>query len=129
MANDAGGLLDTSTLIWLVGDPNRIPSATREWIERVPIYVSVVSYWEVVTKAGMGKLNISDPVAWWHRAVAQAAASVLPITEQHVATLHSLPWLHRDPFDRMLTAQAIAGHYSLVTGDCMISEYPVTIVW
>jgi PIN domain nuclease of toxin-antitoxin system len=70
--------------------------------------VSVASYWEVVIKTQKGLLTIGDVATWWRRATELTAARVLPIRPSHVTALAALPTLHKDPFDRILIAQAIA---------------------
>ena len=91
--------------------------------------MSVASYWEVVIKAQNGLLTMTDLVTWWRRATELMAARVLPIRASHVTALAALPALHKDPFDRILIAQAVAEGLDFVTNDEPISEYPVRTVW
>jgi PIN domain nuclease of toxin-antitoxin system len=98
-------------------------------VDRGENIVSVASYWEVVIKARKGLLTIPDIPTWWTRATELTAAHVLPIRASHVTALAALPELHRDPFDRILIAQAIAEGLEFVTGDELIRAYPVRTVW
>jgi PIN domain nuclease of toxin-antitoxin system len=91
--------------------------------------VSVASYWEVVVKAQKGLLSIPDLATWWRRAMELMAVRTLPIRATHVTALAALPMLHKDPFDRILIAQAIAEGLDFVTNDEHISPYPVRTIW
>src|SRR5262249_51212065 len=108
----AGGksvhLLDTSTLLWAVGSPERLSARARQLVEAGENTVSVASYWEVVIKTQKGLLSVPDLASWWSRATELVSARVLPIRASHVTALSRLPMLHKDPFDRILIAQAIA---------------------
>jgi PIN domain nuclease of toxin-antitoxin system len=122
-------LLDTSTLLWALGSPERLSARARRLVDSGTNIVSVASYWEVVIKARKGLLSIADVPTWWTRATELTAAHVLPIRASHVTALAALPELHRDPFDRILIAQAIAEGLEFVTGDELIRAYPVRTVW
>jgi len=91
--------------------------------------ISEASYWEVVIKAQKGLLTIVDLASWWRRATELLAARVLPTRASHVTALAALPMLHKDPFDRILIAQAIAEGVDFVTNDEPIGEYAVRTVW
>ena len=91
--------------------------------------MSVASYWEVVVKAGKGQLSIADPVSWWNRATTALASRVLTIRSNHVSTLSGLVEHHKDPFDRILIAQAIADGLTIITCDETIHRYPAMVRW
>ena len=122
-------LLDTSTLLWALGSPERLSARARHLIDAGENVVSVASYWEVVIKTQKGLLTIADLSTWWRRATELMAARVLPIRASHVTALSALPMLHKDPFDRILIAQAVAEGLDFVTNDEPISEYPVRTIW
>jgi PIN domain nuclease of toxin-antitoxin system len=122
-------LLDTSTLLWALGAPERLSPRARRLVGTGENIVSVASYWEVVIKAHKGLLAIADLAAWWRRATELTAARVLPIRASHVTSLAALPMLHKDPFDRILIAQAIAEGLDIVTNDEPIRGYPVRTIW
>jgi len=125
----AAHLLDTSTLLWALGEPERLSVKARRLVEAGENVVSVASYWEVVIKTQKGLLSISDLATWWRRATELTAARVLLIRASHITALAALPLLHKDPFDRILIAQAKAEGLALVTNDRPIGEYPVQTVW
>ena len=110
-------LLDTAVALIALRSPERLPPAVGEVLARGPHCLSVLSYWEVAIKSASGKLDVGDVRLWWTRAVDDLAAHVLPVRPEHVAALHDLRPAHKDPFDRMLMAQAIAEDLTLVTTD------------
>ena len=97
-------LLDTHLLLWALGSPSKLSAASRKQIESAEVFVSAASIWEISIKRSLGKLQ-ADPrevVA----AIAPAGFALLPITGEHAAKIESSA-LHKDPFDRMLIAQAM----------------------
>ena len=122
-------LLDTSTLLWALGSPERLSARGRRLVDAGENVVSVASYWEVVIKTHKGLLTISDLSTWWRRATELVSARVLPIRASHVTALAALPMLHQDPFDRILIAQAVAEGLDFVTNDDAIGAYPVRTIW
>lgn len=125
-------LLDTSTLLWSIMEPSRL-SETAKAIWQNPkrlVAVSVVSYWEVALKAKKKIFQIDDVEKWWDRRVLPYIdLETVPIRGEHVSELLRLPDLHKDPFDRMLIAQARTEDMWLVTSDDYIRRYQVRIVW
>jgi PIN domain nuclease of toxin-antitoxin system len=122
-------LLDTSTLLWALAEPERLSTRARRLVEAGENVVSVASYWEVVIKAQKGLLSISDLATWWRQATEHTSARVLHIRPAHITALAALPMLHKDPFDRLLIAQAKAEGLGLVTNDGPIGEYPIQTIW
>jgi PIN domain nuclease of toxin-antitoxin system len=88
-----------------------------------PNFLSVVSYWEVMIKSMKKTLDVGDPRVWWQEALEQLAATVLPLKPDHIAAVHGLAPIHRDPFDRVLIAQATVEGLALVSGDAKIRRY------
>ena len=125
----AAHLLDTSTLLWALGSPERLSPSARRLVDAGENIVSVASYWEVVIKTQKGLLTIADLATWWRRATDLTAARMLPIRASHVTALAVLPMLHRDPFDRILIAQAVAEGLNFVTNDESIAAYSVKTSW
>ena len=122
-------LLDTSTLLWALGSPERLSPRARRLVGAGENVVSVASYWEVVIKTQKGLLTIADVSTWWRRATELTAARVLPVRASHVTALSALPPVHKDPFDRILIAQAVAEGLDFVTKDEPIRAYPVRAIW
>lgn len=122
-------LLDTSTLLWALGEPERLSAKARRLVEAGENVVSVASYWEVVIKAQKRLLSIGDLAMWWRRATELTSARILHIRPSHITALAALPPLHKDPFDRILIAQARAEGLVLITSDRPIGEYDVQTIW
>jgi len=119
----SGQLLDTNSALLALTDADRLPAAVRAAILAGPNVLSAVSYWEVLIKSMKGNLNVGDPRTWWHDALDQLAATPLALRPEHVAELFALPPLHKDPFDRILIAQATAEELTLITTDGEIPRY------
>ncbi len=125
-------LLDTHVLLWLLGEPERIAPEVRRNVEEVSnaLLISAVSAWEIATKHAIGKLPLPEsPPALIERAVAELRAVELPIASRHALLSASLPNHHRDPFDRLLVAQAMLEDATLVTADHLLPAYGATLLW
>lgn len=119
----SGYLLDTNVALIALIDPDRLPVAVRAALLTGPNMLSVVSYWEILLKSMKGRLDVGDPRTWWRDALDQLAATPLTLRPDHVAEVFTLPSLHKDPFDRILIAQAMAEELELVTTDAEIPRY------
>lgn len=120
-------LLDTHVLLWLWGSPDRIASARLVELADpgTTLLVSAVSAMEVATKTRMGKLDAGRTlVPTWSVRVAEIAAKDLPISPAHALLAGSMEWAHRDPFDRLLVAQALTEGVPLVTVDGVMTQVP-----
>jgi PIN domain nuclease of toxin-antitoxin system len=117
-------LLDTHALLWALLAPRRLSPTAADAIEDAAndVFVSVVSTWEIEVKRAKGKLPIPTPL---RDALAEQRFKTLPVTLRDVLAVESLPRHHRDPFDRMLIAQAQLEDMTLVTSDREVRHYPV----
>jgi PIN domain nuclease of toxin-antitoxin system len=126
-------LLDTHTVLWFLWDSKRLSDAAAAIIEgRRPtdgIAVSVASLWEFTVKQSLGKLKFEGGVASLRTMVDANGWDVLPIAQRHLEALSDLPYFHRDPFDRLLVATALADDLTLVTADENIRGYAVPWAW
>jgi PIN domain nuclease of toxin-antitoxin system len=122
-------LLDTHVLLWATSAPERLTPRAREIVESKQLKASVVSFWELVLKKTRKDAPVHEPAAWWDRYISRAAVEVLPVRPQHVIALDRLPEWHRDPFDRMLIAQAQCDQLAIVSADEAIAGYAVETVW
>ena len=118
-------LLDTHVLLWAAAFPERLPESTHMLIQDPDnrLYFSAVSIWEVAIKQGLGRTDFSADAAVLRRALLAHDYQELPVTGRHAALVAALPPVHRDPFDRMLVAQAMAEGLVLVTNDAMLATY------
>ena len=122
-------LLDTHAIIWAVENPSMLSTNATAAIEKGENVLSVASFWEVVIKSRKKQFEIADPVSWWNRVIEQLGALVLPIRQVHVEGVARLDDHNKDPFDRILVAQAIAENFTLITRDPLIQCYPVQTLW
>ena len=129
----AAYLLDTHTLLWYAGADPRLPPTVSALIAdpAVRLVVSRVSLWEITIKESLGKLILSQPYDQWMRTVRTYDFQFLGITDAHLSQLHVLPQTkdHRDPFDRLLIAQAQAEGLTLVSRDVKFATYEVPVRW
>ena len=116
-------LLDTNFALFGLSMPERIPTQVRRSVQSGAVYLSVISYWEVLLKSMKGKLEVGDVRVWWSDALETLAATALPLRPEHITAIHCLPPIHQDPFDRALIAQAIVEELTLVTTDTEIPKY------
>jgi len=119
-------LLDTQLLLWAAGQPERLSGTARELLTDVgnELLFSAASLWEVTIKAGLGRPDFRLDPLLLRRSLLDNAYTELPITSQHAVRVGSLPDLHKDPFDRLLLAQALSEGLTLVTTDVQLSRYP-----
>jgi PIN domain nuclease of toxin-antitoxin system len=120
-------LIDTQIFIWAVIDSDRLSGQTRQiMIDATDVFVSAVSIWEIAIKAKLGKLE-GDPRAF-EAAIAESGFHELVITARHACMVHELPLYHRDPFDRLLVAQALSEPFRLLTADNQLAKYSELIM-
>jgi PIN domain nuclease of toxin-antitoxin system len=124
-------LLDTHVLLWLIEGSSQLSPAARSVISDNTnhLYFSVVSIWEITVKLNIGKLQISHTIAEIYTLLEQINVEVLTITQSDLEQYLPLPLHHRDPFDRILIAQAIDRSLVLVSADRSFGDYPVQKLW
>ena len=123
-------LLDTQILIWALGEPKRLPKEVRAALESPvnEVLFSAASIWEIAIKAQMGRANFKIAPAEIAQAAVDSGFVELPVRAEHGARVSSLPLHHRDPFDRLLVAQAMTEPCRLVTADAILSGYSELVV-
>ncbi|HET8954874.1 MAG TPA: type II toxin-antitoxin system VapC family toxin [Solirubrobacterales bacterium] len=121
-------LLDTHVVLWwMAGEQDRIGREARGAIEMgTPVLVSAVVLWEVAIKRRLGKLDVSEDLL---DQLERSEVDMLPITARHADWVAALPMHHRDPFDRLLVAQAQSEEIPLVTADGDLADYGIEVVW
>ena len=119
-------LLDTHLLVWAMGEPERLDPALVRLLEdpmNTPVF-SVASLWELVIKRGLDRPDFRLEPPLLRQALLEAGWRDLPVVAHHVLAVGQLPGLHRDPFDRLLLAQAQADGLLLITADQQLAQYP-----
>ena len=125
-------LLDTHTLLWLITGDKRLSKTSREIFLNTEnrLYFSIVSLWEICIKKSLGKISLKNK---WIDIIQEEmkANSIqwLPVEISHCAKVIELPFHHRDPFDRMLIAQAITEDLSILSRDSCFSAYDIKCIW
>ena len=122
-------LLDTHLLLWAAGEPERLSKRARTLIGNPSneLLFSAASLWEVAIKRGLGREDFKVDARLLRRGLLDNGYSELPIISDHVVATESLPLIHKDPFDRVLVAQATAEGITLLTIDPLVSQYPEPI--
>lgn len=124
--SDSAFLLDSNVVVWLDQKPGRLSAAVVEKIESAPqVFLSAVTAWELGIKQSLGGLTLLHPVS---EMVRSHNMTELPVTIQHGEAVRNLPLHHRDPFDRLLVAQAMTEGLILVTGDRLLLRYGIPIL-
>jgi PIN domain nuclease of toxin-antitoxin system len=124
-------LIDTHALLWyLQGDANlsNLALATIEDKDN-NIFVSIVSLWEIAIKSGLGKLELQRPFESLEADLQRLDIKILPIAFAELNIYRSLPLHHRDPFDRILIAQAIGNSLTIITRDALFELYSIRVLW
>jgi len=119
-------LLDTNLLLWAAGDPARLSTQARQLINNPEneLLFSAASVWEVAIKRGLNRPDFKVDARLLRRGLLDNGYSELPIVSDHVVATESLPPIHKDPFDRVLVAQATVEGITLLTTDSVVSQYP-----
>jgi PIN domain nuclease of toxin-antitoxin system len=123
-------LLDTHTFLWFVMGNPKISAELRSQIENNENYLSIVSVWEIAIKYGIGKLNLGLPFdEFIDRQIIPNGIQLLNIELQHLKIIASLPLHHRDPFDRLLIAQAQFENIPILSVDIAFDAYSIQRIW
>lgn len=129
---EPGYLLDTHTFLWMASDPDRLGAAARARIEDVEsrLFLSVASVWEMAIKKSLGKLELPSSVEdFVDQQLSATAARLLEIRTAHAGRVEFLAWHHRDPFDRLLVAQALHEGLPVLGLDADFDRYGVERIW
>ena len=123
-------LLDTCALIWSIFDTQKLSASARSAMIKHECAISIVTLWEMAIKVSLGKLTLTKTIAEIADMCTSRGISILPVTPEACAYLQQLPMIHKDPFDRMIIAQAITRDICLVTDDSNIRRYgEVETIW
>ena len=122
-------LLDTHLLLWAAGQPQHLSKTARSLIDDADneLLFSAASLWEVAIKSTLGRADFHVDPKLLRRGLLDNGYAELPVTSAHAVAVADLPPIHKDPFDRLIVAQALAEGITLVTSDEIMSKYPATI--
>ena len=122
-------LLDTHLLLWTVASSRKLSKVARALLEdpENEVFYSAASLWEIAIKSGLRRADFRVDVETLHTALPEAGLIELPIRALHAVALSRLPDIHRDPFDRILVAQAVTEPLVLMTNDPILTRYPVPV--
>ena len=118
-------LLDTQILLWAAGQPERLSAAARRLLNdtRNELLFSAASLWEITIKNTLGREDFQVEPRVLRRGLLDNGYVELPVTSEHAVNVDALPPLHKDPFDRLLLAQALTEGVTLITGDAQLAKY------
>ena len=124
-------LLDTHTLIWFLGGDKSLSVKARKAIEgdNVINFVSIASIWEIAIKISLGRLSINVSFEKLNVELDKNSFQLLPITFNDTVILSSLPFFHRDPFDRIIISQSVANNFTVISKDKAFAKYPIKLFW
>lgn len=124
-------LVDTHAFLWFMAGDRRLSATARRALEQGEgaWWLSAASVWELSIKASLKRLVLPAPAAEYIAEKVQAGLRVLSVEWTHAAAVERLPFHHRDPFDRLLVAQAQAERLAVVTGDAVFRKYGLRVVW
>jgi len=119
-------LLDTHLLLWAAGQPEQLSATARTLLDdpQNELLFSSASLWEIAIKRGLGRADFRVDPRLLRRGLLDNGYSELPITSEHTVAVDGLPAIHKDPFDRILVAQAIVEGIALLTADPLVAQYP-----
>jgi len=119
-------LLDTQVLLWAAGNSKRLTASARKLLNDPgnDLWFSAVSLWEITIKKSLGREDFRVEPRVLRRGLLDNGYTELAITSQHAVSVEGLPDIHRDPFDRLLLAQALSEGITLVTADALLATYP-----
>ena len=124
-------LLDTHAILWIAENSPRLSEKAKDVIINPDTikYVSVASAWEVAIKLSIGKLKLHEGLSEFYQIIHSNRVSMLPIEESYLEELVNLPFIHKDPFDRLLVATALTESMTILTADENIHKYNVNWLW
>lgn len=115
---------------WFLSSDPKIPNNTLRKIEIADVcYVSMATLWEIAIKVSLGKLDLDYTLSAFIKLISESGFKILPISTSHVVNVANLQFHHRDPFDRLIIAQALTEDLSLVSKDADFADYKVKLLW
>ena len=123
-------LLDTHTAIWALGYKDKLSKNVKAIIDdfSIPLFVSIISAWEIAIKVSIGKLNFTGGSAFFLEKMRLNGIEILNIKDAYIKQVEKLPFIHRDPFDRLIIASALSEDMTIITDDANIHQYDIPCI-
>jgi PIN domain nuclease of toxin-antitoxin system len=124
-------LIDTHALIWFLNGDNNLSEKAKKAIEDKDAnnFVSIASLWEIAIKISLGKLELKTPFAEISKQIEINGFQISPVTFEDTLILSTLPFYHRDPFDRIIISQSITNKFSIISKDSYFDAYNIALIW
>jgi PIN domain nuclease of toxin-antitoxin system len=125
-------LVDAHALIWAVDDPSKLGLQAARVLQdgTNDLFLGAGTIWEISIKVSLAKLSLSLPYQqWMNRAITDLGIRIVPITVAYANAQANLPMHHRDPFDRLMVAQAIVERFALISTDSLLDQYGINRIW
>ncbi len=122
-------LTDTHTLVWALASPELLSKKAKQALSQAEFTASAANCWELVFKMSKPGALLRDPMEWWRKHVFGNGIQALSIQVSHLEVLAKLPELHKDPFDRILIAQAKSEGLHIISKDSLLAMYDVPVIW
>ena len=124
-------LIDTHVIIWLAINSSELPKGVKELIEHPEndIYICSASLWEIAIKMNLGKLDLKRPLDKLLNDIKTSGFNILQIEDEYICNLLTLPYIHKDPFDRLIISTALAEGLTIITVDENIQKYDAPWIW
>ena len=125
-------LIDTSSFLWFIGGSERLSSNAREFMEDFDneLFMSIASLWEIAIKVSINKLDLAEPFdTFIPEKIEENEINILQISISHLSEMMSLPFHHRDPFDRLIIAQSIVEELPVIGCDGFFQSYDIDMIW
>lgn len=124
-------LLDTHTVLWLASNPDKLPAKVQNLLlaPSSKLFVSIASAWEVAIKLNLGKLDLEGGISTFFDICSANSVQILNINKNALEALPDLPFIHRDPFDRLLVVTALTENLTMLSADKNIQQYKINCIW
>ena len=124
-------LLDTHAFLWFVSGDKKLPKDIKELVKNVneSCFISIASFWEITIKVQLGKLKLDLSIEELFEFSLRNKIEIIDINSEHLIELLNLPFIHRDPFDRLIVSQGISENLILISKDSELNKYGIKLIW
>lgn len=124
-------LLDTHAFLWFVSGDKKLPKDIKELVKNVneSCFISIASFWEITIKVQLGKLKLDLSIEELFEFSSRNKIEIIDINSEHLIELLNLPFIHRDPFDRLIVSQGISENLILISKDSELNKYGIKLIW